>query len=73
MFHKQWINVKRILKGQSKMENPDKLATYDTEDKEEHNIKSIYVGHHNTQTNLNNEIRHEPSYEQLEVVFMQKS
>ena len=54
------------------MENPDKLATYDTEDKEEHNIKSIYVGHHNTQTNLNNEIRHEPSYEQLEVVFMQK-
>jgi hypothetical protein len=55
------------------MENPDKLATYDTEDEEEHNIKSIYVGHHNTQTNLNNEIRHEPSYEQLEVVFMQKS
>ena len=54
------------------MENPDKLATYDTEGEEEHNIKSICVGHHNMQTNTNNEIRHEPSYKQLEVVFMQK-
>ena len=34
------------------MENPEKLATYDTQDEETHN--AICVGHHYAQTKTNN-------------------
>ena len=44
----------RILKGQSKMDNPEKLATYGTQDEEKLSIKhsTICVGHHYAQTNI---------------------
>jgi len=47
---------KRIPKGQSKMDNPEKLAQYGTQDEEKQNKKqnTICVGHHSTQTNTNN-------------------
>jgi hypothetical protein len=38
--------------GQSKMDNPEKLTTYD---EEKHN--TICVGHHYMQTNTNNVIK----------------
>jgi len=34
------------------MNNPEKLAKWDTQDEEKHN--TIFVGHHYTQTNTNN-------------------
>jgi len=34
------------------MDNPEKLASYGTQDEEKHN--TIYVGHQNTQANTNN-------------------
>ncbi len=42
----------RIPKGQSKMNNPEKLATQGTQNKEKH--KTISVGNHYKQTNTNN-------------------
>jgi len=38
------------------MDNPEKLATLDTQDEDKQNVKhnTIYVGHHYTQTNTNN-------------------
>ena len=38
--------------GAIKIDNPEKLATQGTQDKEKHN--TICVGHHYTQTNTNN-------------------
>jgi len=47
----------KILKGQSKMDNPEKLATYGTQirriSKQKHN--TTCVRYHYTQTNTNNE------------------
>jgi len=39
-----------VLKMQSEMNNPEKLATYDTQDEEKQKQKhnTIYVGHHYT-------------------------
>ena len=39
-------------KWQSIMDNPEKMATYGTQYEEKHN--TISVGHHYTQTNINN-------------------
>ena len=39
--------------GQSKIDNPEKLAPQGTQNEEKH--ITIGVGHHNTQTNTNNE------------------
>ena len=38
-------------KGQSRMDNPEKPATLDTQDEDKQNKKhnTIYVGHHHTQ------------------------
>ena len=38
------------------MDNPEKLATLDTQDEDKQNVKhsAIYVGHHYTQANTNN-------------------
>ena len=46
----------RIPKGQSKMDNPEKLATYGTQDEEKQSKKhnTICVGHHYTQIHTNN-------------------
>ena len=43
-------------KGQSRMGNPEKLATLGTQDEDKGNNKhnAICVGHHYTQTNKNN-------------------
>ena len=41
----------RISKGKSKIDNPEKLATYGTQDEEKQN--TICVGHHYMQTNTN--------------------
>ena len=38
----------RIPKGQSKMDNPEKLATQSTKDEEKLNKNTIFVGHHYT-------------------------
>ena len=64
MVHK--INKRqRISKGQSKMDNPEKLTTQGTQDEEKTNQihKAICVGHHYiyAQTNTNNDKRHEYS------------
>jgi len=42
--------------GQTKMDNPEKLATHVTQDEEKQNKKhnTICGGHHYTQTNTNN-------------------
>ena len=45
---------KRIPKGQSKMDNPGKLAKQGTQDKEKQNKNTIRVGHHCIQTKTNN-------------------
>jgi len=51
------------------MDNPEKLATYGTQDtrrkhtNQKHN--TLCVRQHYTQTNTNNEIIHGPSYKQL--------
>ena len=42
----------RIPKDQSRMDNPETLATLGTQDEEKDN--TIGVGHHSTQTNTNN-------------------
>jgi hypothetical protein len=42
------------LQEQSNIDNPEKLAKYGRQYKEKHN--TICVGHHYTQTNLENEI-----------------
>ena len=68
--HNCFLNKReRISKGQSKIDNPEKQATWGTEDEEKqsktHNM--ICVGHHNAQANTNNIIRHEPYYIQLEI------
>ena len=49
-------NRQRIPKGQSKIDNPEKLATQGTQDEEKQNKKhnKIYVGHHYIQANTNN-------------------
>ena len=46
---------KRIPKYQSKIDNPEKLATQGThdEDKQSKNTAGIYVGHHYAQINTN--------------------
>ena len=49
------------------MNNPEKLATLGTRDEDQKKHNKICAEHHNTQTNTNNERRHEPSYKQLEV------
>ena len=46
-------------KGQYKMDNPEKLATLDTQDENKQNkqnkhTSTICVGYHYTQTNTNN-------------------
>jgi len=38
--------------GQSKMDNPEKLAIHGTQYEEKHN--TLCVGHHNAQKNTNN-------------------
>ena len=43
----------RIPKGQSKMDNPEKLATQGTQDEEKQKHSTICVGHQYTQTNTN--------------------
>jgi hypothetical protein len=55
--------------GQSKMENPKKLATVGTQDEEKTPKKiRICVGHNYMQTNTNNvNIKNESSYKQPEV------
>jgi hypothetical protein len=47
---------KKIPKGQSKIDNSEKLATQGTQDNEKQNKKhnTGYVGHHYAQTNTNN-------------------
>ena len=42
----------RITKGQSRMDNPEKLATLDTQNEDKQNTKrnTICVGHYYTQT-----------------------
>jgi len=47
------------------MYNPEKLATRRRITKQKQN--TIFVGHHYTQTNTNNVIRHEAFYKQQEV------
>ena len=42
----------RIPKGQSKIDNPEKLATLDTKQKQKHN--TIFVGDHYAQSNTDN-------------------
>ena len=44
----------RIPKGQSKLDNPEKLTTQVTQDEDKHNKNIISVGHHYSQTNTNN-------------------
>ena len=39
-------------KGQSKMDNPEKLATQCTQDEEKKNHHTICVGHHYAQTKI---------------------
>ena len=42
-------------KGQSNMDNPEKLATQGTQDQDKQNKNNtICVGHHYTKTNTNN-------------------
>jgi hypothetical protein len=41
-----------LLKGQSKMDNPEKLAKYGTQDEDKQN--TICVTHHYAQTTSNN-------------------
>jgi hypothetical protein len=59
---------RKITKVQSRMDNPEKLATLDTQGtkrrqtKQKHN--TTCVGHHYAHTNT---IRHELSYKQLKV------
>ena len=50
--NKQVNKRQRISKGQSKKDNPEKLATRQRQTKQKHN--TICVGHHYTQTNTNN-------------------
>ena len=47
------INVIEYRRGNTKKDNPEKLATYCTQD-EENTTHIICVGHHYTQTNTNN-------------------
>ena len=49
-------NVREYRKGNKKMDNPEKLATQGTQDKEKQNKKhnTICVGHHYTQRNTTN-------------------
>jgi hypothetical protein len=47
------IKRKRIQKGQSKMDNSEKLATNDTQDKQKQ-TKTHTIEHHYTQANTNN-------------------
>ena len=49
LIHKR----QRTPKGQSKMENPEKLATQGTQDQDKHNTIQC-VGHHYMQANTNN-------------------
>jgi hypothetical protein len=49
----KWANkCYRMPKGQSIMDNPEKMATYGTQCEEKHN--TICVGHHYTQANISN-------------------
>ena len=50
---KQFNKRQRIQKGQSKIDNPEKLVTPD-EDKQTKAQNTICVGHHYTQTNTTN-------------------
>jgi hypothetical protein len=43
-----------ILKGQSKVDNTEKLSAYDTQDRDKQKHNTICVGHHYIQTNTNN-------------------
>ena len=44
----------RIPKWQSKLDNPDKLATQGTYDETKQKHNTLYVGHHYTQPHTNN-------------------
>jgi hypothetical protein len=46
------MNKQRIPKWQSKMDNPEKMATRQRKTKQKHN--TICVGYHCTQANTNN-------------------
>ena len=46
-----FVNKHQKLKGQSKKDNPELLATQGTQDEEKHN--TICVGHHYVQTKTN--------------------
>ena len=50
----RYINVREYRRGNQKKENPEKLATWDTRDKEKQKHSTIYAGHHYTQTIRNN-------------------
>ena len=58
----RWLSLlninkrQRIPKGQSKMDNPEKLATQDTHDEEKltKNTTLYLLRHHYTQANTNN-------------------
>ena len=56
-------------KGQSKMDNPEKLATYGTQDEEKQNNKhnTICVGNQCAQTSINSVNKTRAPYKQLEV------
>ena len=66
-----------IPKGQSKMNNPEKLTTQGTQDKEKH--KTICVGNYYMQTNTNNVntkralLQTTGGKDEANIVFMRKS
>jgi hypothetical protein len=61
------------------MDNPEKLATYGTQDEEKQKHNTIYVGHHYAQTNTNNVnktcalLQTTGGKDELSIVFMRKS
>ena len=71
------VNKQRIQKGQSKMDNPEKVATRRRRANKRH--ITICVGHHYSQTNINdiNKIgallQTTGGKGELNIIFMQKS
>ena len=67
------MNNRKKPKGQSRIDNPEKLTTLGTHDTRQRQTKlktqlnKIYVGHHFTQANTNNVNKNEPSYKQLKL------
>ena len=74
---KNWKRLnknQRIPEGQSNMNNPEKLATIDTQDEEKQNKNTTQYGLHTTickQTQIRWR-RHAPYYKQLEIKTKQK-